>query len=200
MTQVPSVTIGHYSFASFPALPASPLRSTSLSFSASDPCSFVSCVALPCFPVALNFPQFLHRTPAALFLVWRCPAFPLRSTSLNNKTMSCLGLPTLNNLHTAAHSTATTAEREQRAVRSTATADAREHTAAHSTATTAEREQRAVRSTATADEREQTAAHNTATTAEREQREAHNMATTAEGVKASHIRWLYRTDFFKNKA
>ena len=31
---------------------------------------------------------------------------------------SCLGLPTLNNLHTAAHSTATTAEREQRAVRS----------------------------------------------------------------------------------
>ena len=172
VTQVPSVTIGHYSFASFPALPASPLRSTSLSFSASDPCSFVSCVALPCFPVALNFPQFLHRTPAALFLVWRCPAFPLRSTSLNNKTMSCLGLPTLNNLHTAAHSTATTAEREQRAVRSTATAD----------------------------EREQTAAHNTATTAEREQREAHNMATTAEGVKASHIRWQYRTDFFKNKA
>ena len=59
---------------------------------------------------------------------------------------SCLGLPTLNNLHTAAHSTATTAEREQRAVRSTATADARENTAAHSTATTAEREQRAVRS------------------------------------------------------
>ena len=86
--------------------------------------------------------------------------------------MSCLGLPTLNNLHTAAHSRATTAEREQRAVRSTATAD----------------------------EREQTAAHNTATTAEREQREAHNMATTAEGVRASHIRWQYRTDFFKNKA
>jgi hypothetical protein len=26
------------------------------------------------------------------------------------------------------------------------------------------------------------------------------MATTAEGVRASHIRWQYRTDFFKNKA
>ena len=106
----------------------------------------------------------------------------------------------MNNLHTAAHSTATTAESEQRAVRSTATADAREHTAAHSTATKAERQQRAVRSTATADAREHTAAHNTATTAEREKREAHNMATTAEGVRASHIRWQYRTDFFKNKA
>jgi hypothetical protein len=26
------------------------------------------------------------------------------------------------------------------------------------------------------------------------------MATTPEGVRASHIRWQYRTDFFKNKA
>ena len=56
--------------------------------------------------------------------------------------MSYLRLPTLNNLHTAAHSQATTAEREQRVVRSTATTDEREQTAAHNTATMAEREKR----------------------------------------------------------